>query len=510
MNISDKGLALIKKWEGCKLQAYLDVVGVPTIGFGSIAYANGKPVQLGDQITQEQADALLLRECEKKCQTISTLISVGVSQNEFDALSSLVYNIGEGAFAGSTLLRKLNAGDHPGAAEQFLVWNKGTVDGVKVEIEGLTNRRHDEKSLFESDQTSGQPIALDPSPQERATWLEAYNDQGKTVIVAWKESEAIEILELGSASKMLLMEAVMQYPNASNLLIASPGKSLPAGERIKVRQRSKAASDPTGAGDTPPPPPTETLSRGSKGDDVAVMQRRLQDLGYYNGPIDADFGSGTDAAVRRFQADVFGLAEADGRVGAITWKALWSSADSDTDADSTATPPPPVAPGKTYLRLTKTNKRDQYGLNVLVLDYIKNGNLAASLDVCSGAPGCQAFRTGAQSQPGSNEPLPEGLWRIDNIAWCDGPDNYTGQTFNSGLGPVSTPLDYRSPGSTRRGAIEIHIDWNRQGSPGTAGCIGIYSIGDYKTLVKWLRDTDPRDLFVDWGLGTCPSPSSIS
>lgn len=508
MNISDKGIALIKKWEGCSLSAYLDVVGVATIGFGSITYPDGRAVQLGDKITQEQAEALLVRECETKCQTISKLISVGVSQNEFDALTSLVYNIGEGAFADSTLLRKLNGSDHQGAAEQFLVWNKGTIDGVKVEIEGLTNRRKDEKRFFESDQASGQPISLDPSPQELATWLEAYNDQGKTVVVAWKEAEAIEILELGTASKKLLMEAIMQYPNASNLLIAAPGKSLPPGERIKVRQRSRAATDATHAGGTAPPPPTGILSRGSTGDDVAAMQLRLQDLGYYNGPIDAAFGSGTDAAVRRFQTDVFGLAEADGRVGPITWKALWPAAGTDTD--STDTPPLPGAQGKTYLRLTKTNNRDQYGLNILVLDYIKDGNLVASLDVCSGARGCQAFRTGAQSQSGSNEPLPEGLWRIDNIAWCDGRDNYTGNTFGSGLGPVSTPLEYRGPGSTRRGAIEIHIDWNRQGSPGTAGCIGIYSIGDYKELVTWLRDTDPRDLFVDWGIGTCPSPSSIA
>jgi lysozyme len=56
------------------------------------------------------------------------------------------------------------------------------------------------------------------------------------------------------------------------------------------------------------------------------------------------------------------------------------------------------------------------------------------------------------------------------------------------------------------GNIEIRIDWNRQGSPGTAGCIGIASISDDKILVSWLRDTDPRDLQVDWGKGTCPSP----
>lgn len=502
MKISDKGLALIKKWEGCKLHAYLDVVGVPTIGFGSIAYPNGRPVQLGDQITQEQADALLVRECESKCRAISKLIQATVNQNEFDALASLAYNIGEGAFAKSTLLRKLNASDHQGAAQQFLVWNKGIIDGVKVEIEGLTNRRRDEKNLFESDEASGQEISLDPSPQEQVTWLEAYSDQGKTILVAWKESEVIEILELESASKKVLVEAIMQYNNASNLLIAALGKSLPTGERIKVRQRTQGAGVPVGPGGTPPPP-TGILSRGSLGDDVEVMQLRLQELGYYNGPIDANFGSGTDAAVRRFQADVFGLAEADGRVGPITWKALWSAATADP-ADPA---PQPGAPGKTYLRLTKTNKRDPYGLHILSLEYIKNGNRIGSLDVCSGAPGCQAFRTGAESQAGSFEPLPEGLWRIENIAWRDGKDNYTGKTFGSGLGPVSTPVEYKRPGRTRRGNIEIHIDWNRQGAPGTAGCIGVYSIGDYKKLVAWLRDTDPRDLFVDWGKGTCPSPN---
>ncbi|MEB3333555.1 MAG: glycoside hydrolase family protein [Cyanobacteriota bacterium] len=498
--ISEKGIALIKKWEGCELRAYLDVVGVPTIGFGSITYLDGRAVHLGDQITQEQAEALLIRECQLKCQSISRLIAVAVSQNEFDALASLVYNIGEGAFATSTLLCKLNASDHQGAAEQFLVWNKGTINGVKVEIEGLTNRRREEKKLFESEAVSGEVISHDPSPQEQVTWLEAFNDQGKTVLVAWQGSEAKEILELGSASKKLMMEAIMQYPNASNLLIAAPGKSLPTGERIKVRQRCSqgVATDPGGT----PPAPAEILSRGSVGAEVEVMQRRLQELGYYNGPIDADFGSGTDAAVRRFQADVFGLAEADGRVGSITWKALWSSAA----ADPTDTPPLPAAPGKTYLRLTKTNKRDQFGLNVLILEYIKDGSCVGSLEVCSGAPGCQAFRTGAESQAGSFEPLPEGLWQIENIAWCDGRDNYTGNTFSSGLGPVSTPLVYRAPGSTRRASIEIHIDWNRQGAPGTAGCIGIYSIGDYKKLVTWLRDTDPRDLFVDWGKGTCPKP----
>ena len=77
--------------------------------------------------------------------------------------------------------------------------------------------------------------------------------------------------------------------------------------------------------------------------------------------------------------------------------------------------------------------------------------------------------------------------------------------WNSGLGPAKIRLDYKGPDRTDRGAIEIHIDWNRRRSPGTAGCVGIRNVPDYRTLVGWLRDTDPRDLFVDWGLGTCPA-----
>jgi lysozyme len=69
-------------------------------------------------------------------------------------------------------------------------------------------------------------------------------------------------------------------------------------------------------------------------------------------------------------------------------------------------------------------------------------------------------------------------------------------------------MDYRGPDTTERSAIEIHIDWNRRNArgAGTAGCIGIHNVADFKTLVGWLRETDPRDVFVDWGLGTCPQP----
>ncbi|NEO57025.1 MAG: murein L,D-transpeptidase [Okeania sp. SIO3B5] len=169
--------------------------------------------------------------------------------------------------------------------------------------------------------------------------------------------------------------------------------------------------------------------------------------------------------------------------------------------------PPSPEREQNYLRLTQSSFRDQYGCYVLHLDYFKEGKLQDRLEVCSGTPSRQFFRTAAQSRAMTGEPLPEGKWYIRNIVWCDGKDNYEGNTFSSGIGPVTVPLDFLEPGTTERSAIEIHIDWNRQyGSPGTVGCIGVYDTNSFKKFVRWLRDTNPRHLYVDWKLGTCPQP----
>ena len=281
-------------------------------------------------------------------------------------------------------------------------------------------------------------------------------------------------------------------------MIAPSGKSIPEGEHNSILDKKASAGGVPPA--TTPPFAGAILSRGSEGEQVKTLELRLQGLGIYNGPIDGDFGTKTDVAVRDLQSDEFGSAEADGRVGPKTWASLWSQSP-------VVQPSAPVLgeAGKTYLRLTKTSKRDRHGLTVLVLEYIKNGAVVGSLNVNSGAPGRQSFRIGTASVPGSLEPLPEGQWKIHTIAWADGRDNYNGQVFSSGLGPFSTPLTYVGPGSTSRSAIEIHIDFNQNsGALGTAGCVGIQSIGDYKILVGWLRDTNPENLYVDWGLGTTP------
>lgn len=500
MNVSAKGLDLIQKWEGLKLEAYLDPVGIPTIGYGTIAYPNGKQVAMGDRISQEQAHGFLLHECTSICARVEGLCTAPINQNQFDALVSFSYNVGVGALGDSTLLKQLNQSNYIGAASEFPRWNKGTVNGEKVELPGLTNRRMDEKALFESTQMGGHPIKVDTSPttQQQVTWLEGYADNGKIVIVGWKGNEVIEIISFESKAKRLLVDVLNQYPKAANFVIASSGKVIPAGDRVIITDLKGVGSATSPA--SVPAMPSMILSRGSKGAEVKTLQERLKDLGYYQGEIDGDFGFHTDADVRRFQADAFGSAEADGRVGKITWGKLWES--TPPTIISTA----PGVSGKTYLRLTKSTRRDQDGLCILILDYIKNGAVEGSLQVCSGAASAQRFRSGANSNAGSMEPLPEGRWHINDIVWCADKDIYGPAIFASGLGPVSTPISYVGPGSTERGAIEIHIDWNKSGAPGTAGCIGINNVSDYKTLVRWLRDSNTRDLYVDWNLGTCPQP----
>lgn len=134
----------IKEHEGLRLVAYLDSVGVWTIGYGD----TGTDVVKGLTITKEEAEERLRKRLVEFEGYVNRAVKVKLTQNQFDALVSLVYNIGPTNFNDSTLLRKLNAGDYAGAADQFLVWNKGRVDGKLVVISGLVNRRNAERQLF--------------------------------------------------------------------------------------------------------------------------------------------------------------------------------------------------------------------------------------------------------------------------------------------------------------------------------------------------------------------------
>ena len=142
--INKIGLKLIAQFEGCYLQAYLCPANVWTIGIGTTIYPNGVKVKKGDKCTLEQAHEYLAHDMIEFEKTVNDSVKVPLSQNQFDALVSLTYNIGSAAFKNSTLLKKLNAKDFTGAADQFLVWNRG---GGKV-LKGLVRRREAERALF--------------------------------------------------------------------------------------------------------------------------------------------------------------------------------------------------------------------------------------------------------------------------------------------------------------------------------------------------------------------------
>ncbi|WP_433846888.1 lysozyme [Acinetobacter proteolyticus] len=144
MKTSQVGIDLISSFEDTVLQAYDDGVGVWTIGIGTTVYPNGTKVKKGDSCTLDHAKTYFAHDLRRFEASVNNLVKVPLSQNQFDALVSLVYNIGSGNFASSTLLKKLNAKDYVGTADQFPRWNKAK---GKV-LNGLTRRRDAERALF--------------------------------------------------------------------------------------------------------------------------------------------------------------------------------------------------------------------------------------------------------------------------------------------------------------------------------------------------------------------------
>lgn len=168
MKTSRDGIALIKNWEGCRLTAYPDpgTGGDPwTIGYGHTSAAGEPKVVRGLKITQQEADDILVRDLAKYEAAVDRALTRSPTQPQFDACVSLCYNIGQGAFAGSTVVRKFNAGDITGSADAFLLWNKA---GGKV-MQGLVNRREAERLHFLKASASAPPppavpVAPVPAP----------------------------------------------------------------------------------------------------------------------------------------------------------------------------------------------------------------------------------------------------------------------------------------------------------------------------------------------------------
>lgn len=154
MQMSQHGLELLTQWEGFELKVYRDSAGLPTIGVGHLLtknelssgkiIINGVAVKYADGITQQQALDLLSQDVQPAETTVNSSVKVALNQNQFDALTSFVFNVGAGAFKGSTLLKVLNQGQYDQIPSQLLRW----VFAGGQKVQGLVNRRNNEIKLW--------------------------------------------------------------------------------------------------------------------------------------------------------------------------------------------------------------------------------------------------------------------------------------------------------------------------------------------------------------------------
>lgn len=143
MKISPDGIALIKREEGESLKAYRDTKGVLTIGVGHTGPVDGRPITPALTISKEKSTALLLADIAWVEKTINASVKVPLTRNQYDALCSLVFNIGKNAFEDSTVLKRLNSHEYHGAADAFLMWKRS---GNDPDI--LLPRRQREREVF--------------------------------------------------------------------------------------------------------------------------------------------------------------------------------------------------------------------------------------------------------------------------------------------------------------------------------------------------------------------------
>ncbi|ABD55238.1 glycoside hydrolase family protein [Jannaschia sp. CCS1] len=224
MHISHLGLSLIKHFEGQYLTTYIDPVGVATIGYGH----TGDHAIPGNTITEAQALEILEEDLSGHVASVRKHTDIAVEQHQFDALVSFAFNVGNLAYFNSTLRRLLNDRDRNGAADQFLRWDKGTVDGRKIVLPGLSRRRKAERHLFNTgevdffDGHGVQTVAPDPAspsdtppepapqptptpvprPTPNATSPHQYAADLNATLVAWGVTHfnAAELMEMGASN----------------------------------------------------------------------------------------------------------------------------------------------------------------------------------------------------------------------------------------------------------------------------------------------------------------------
>jgi lysozyme len=183
--VNEDGLKLIRQWEGLRTTAYKCPAGVWTIGYGHTSAAGAPTVSAGMKITTAAAEDILKADLRKYEQAVDKAVKVGLSDNQFSALVSFCYNVGPGAFAGSTLVRKLNAGRYDAVPSELAKWTKA---GGK-NLPGLVNRRAAEAGLWargsfvsSSTEEVAPPVKQNPALTPEA--IGGYVATGATIVTA--------------------------------------------------------------------------------------------------------------------------------------------------------------------------------------------------------------------------------------------------------------------------------------------------------------------------------------
>jgi lysozyme len=203
MRMSDEGLALIKRFEGLRLVAYRDAVGVWTIGYGHTSMA-GEPIVKPDlRISSDEADSILARDVDAFARGVRNLVTVNISDAQFSALVSFAYNVGLGAFKRSSVLAAVNAQQFDAVPRRLNLWSKA---GGRI-LPGLVKRRAAEAALFISTDAKevGGPVSdvkAKPVPQSKTIWC-AVVVMTLAVLQAWLSVS----LKLSGIALLLVMAA---------------------------------------------------------------------------------------------------------------------------------------------------------------------------------------------------------------------------------------------------------------------------------------------------------------
>lgn len=189
------GIELVKSFEGCRLSAYLCPAGKWTVGYGH----TGPDVSEGTRVTKSRADELLRRDLKTAELIVGKYVKVPLGANQFSALVSFAFNVGEGNFRSSTLLKRVNAGRYNEVSRQLERWVYVTVDGKKQRSRGLARRRAAESALWEqqaSETDAMERVSIPPSPREgkspfksRTVWGAAIAGAGTVVQGAAEQLE---------------------------------------------------------------------------------------------------------------------------------------------------------------------------------------------------------------------------------------------------------------------------------------------------------------------------------